>query len=211
MRIAGLSTELANLRMAMLSAQLHPHFLFNALNAISELINESPAQATTMVARLGDFLRVALESTKRPWIRVESEVIGLDAYLAVQQTRFRDRLIVTLLVDPAAMDTLMPALLLQPIVENAIEHGRSGAGGPLTVSVHIRREAERLLIEVTNSTPHLIAPLARSSFGHGLRNVEARLKAAFGDTASVEVGPDADRGTRAMLQMPANFALPEPA
>jgi hypothetical protein len=211
MRLAKLSAELANLRMAMLSAQLHPHFLFNALHAISELINESPAQATTMIARLGDFLRIALESTKRPWIRVESEVIGLDAYLAVQQTRFRDQLSVTLLVDPAAMDTLMPALLLQPIVENAIEHGRCGKARSLSVNVRIRREQDRLLIDVTNSTPQLIAPLARSEFGHGLRNVEARLHAAFGDDASVKIGPDAGRGTRAMLDMPANIMLAEPA
>jgi hypothetical protein len=211
MRLAGLSTELANLRMSMLSAQLHPHFLFNALHAISELINESPAQATTMVARLGDFLRIALESIKRPWIRVESEVVGLDAYLAVQQTRFRDRLLVTLLVDPAAMNTLMPALLLQPIVENAIEHGRCGSSGSLSVGVRIRREQDRLIIEVTNSTPQLIAPLARSSFGDGLRNVEARLRAAFGDDASMNVGPDAEHGTRAMLEMPANIALAGPA
>ena len=211
MRLAGLSAEVANLRMAMLSAQLHPHFLFNALHAISELINENPRQATTMVARLGDFLRIALESTKRPWIRVESEVVGLDAYLAVQQTRFRDRLSVALLVDPAAMNSLIPALLLQPIVENAIEHGRCGASDALSVNVNIRREQDRLIIEVTNSTPQLISPLARSAFGHGLRNVEARLHAAFGDDASVEIGPDAERGTRAMLEMPANIVFPEPA
>jgi two-component system LytT family sensor kinase len=206
-RLARLSTEVANLRMAMLSAQLHPHFLFNALHAISELINESPAQATTMVARLGDFLRIALESTKRPWLRVEAEVIGLDAYLAVQQTRFRDRLSVELHVDPAALNTMMPALLLQPIVENAIEHGRCGAAGKLTVKVGIRRDQTRLLIEVTNSTPRLAGPLARSSFGGGLRNVESRLRAAFGDDASVVVGPDATRGTRATLDMPGNVAL----
>jgi two-component system, LytTR family, sensor kinase len=211
MRLARLSAEVANLRMAMLSAQLHPHFLFNALHAISELINESPAQATTMVARLGDFLRIALESTKRPWIRVESEVIGLDAYLAVQQTRFRDQLVVTLLVDPASMNTLMPALLLQPIVENAIEHGRCGTAGSLSVHVHIRRAHDRLVIEVTNSTPRLIAPLTRGAFGHGLRNVEARLQAAFGEDASMQVGPDAGRGTRATLDMPANIVLAETA
>lgn len=210
-RLARVSTEVANLRMAMLSAQLHPHFLFNALHAISELISESPGQATTMIARLGDFLRIALESTKQPWIRVEAEVIGLDAYLAVQQTRFRDRLSVALLVDPAAMNMLMPALLLQPIVENAIEHGRCGSAGSLAVTVRIRRENERLTIEVTNSTPQLTAPLARSAFGDGLRNVEARLRAAFGDDASVRVGPDEQHGTRAMLDMPANIALAEPA
>ena len=211
MRLARLSTEIANLRMAMLSAQLHPHFLFNALHAISELISESPAQATTMIARLGDFLRVALESTKQPWIRVEAEVIGLDAYLAVQQTRFRDRLSVALLVDPAAMNMLMPALLLQPIVENAIEHGRCGSTGSLAVAVRIRREGNRLAIEVTNSTPQLLAPLSRSSFGDGLRNVEARLRAAFGDDASVRIGPGELSGTRAMLDMPANVAQAEPA
>jgi LytS/YehU family sensor histidine kinase len=138
-------------------------------------------------------------------------VIGLDAYLAVQQTRFRDQLVVTLLVDPAAMNTLMPALLLQPIVENAIEHGRHGAVPALSVHVHIRRAQDRLVIEVTNSTPQLIAPLARSAFGHGLRNVEARLHAAFGEDAIMQIGPDSGRGTRAMLDMPANIRLAETA
>ena len=209
MHLARVSAEVATLRMAMLSAQLHPHFLFNALHAISELINESPAQATTMVARLGDFLRVALESTKRPWVPVEVEVIGLDAYLAVQQTRFRDRLSVTLLVDPAAMNTLIPALLLQPIVENAIEHGRCGSPDALAVRVGIRCSQGRLLVEVTNSTPQLIAPLARGAFGDGLRNVEARLRAAFGADASVSVGPNAGGGTRALLDMPAKSAPAE--
>jgi two-component system, LytTR family, sensor kinase len=109
------------------------------------------------------------------------------------------------------MNSLMPALLLQPIVENAIEHGRVGSSGALAVEVHIRRELDRLLIEVTNSTPQLIAPLPRSAFGHGLRNVEARLHAAFGDDASVKVGPAAERGTRAMLDMPADRVLADTA
>jgi LytS/YehU family sensor histidine kinase len=154
---------------------------------------------------------VALESTKHPWIRVEAEVIGLDAYLAVQQTRFRDRLRVALSVDPAAMNTLMPALLLQPIVENAIEHGRGGSPGALAVSVRILRAQERLIVEVVNSTPQLIAPLARGAFGDGLRNVEARLRAAFGDNASVSVGPHAGGGTCALLDLPANVAIDESA
>jgi Histidine kinase len=206
MRLARLSSEVANLRMGMLSAQLHPHFLFNALHAISELISESPAQATTMVARLGDFLRIALESTNRPWVRVEAEVAGLDAYLAVQQTRFRDRLVVQLSLDPAAVNVQIPALLLQPIVENAIEHGRSGPASTLIVEVLIRREQNRLIVRVINSTPRLIAPLSRDSFGNGLRNVEARLRAAFGDDASLTIGPDATCGTRAVLNMPAAVA-----
>jgi two-component system, LytTR family, sensor kinase len=211
MRLAHLSTELANLRMAMLSAQLHPHFLFNSLHAISELISASPAQATTMVARLGDFLRIALESTNRPWVRVEAEVAGLDAYLAVQQTRFSDRLVVRLFVDPAAMNILVPALLLQPVVENAIEHGRCGSASTLVVEVLIRRERNRLIVGVTNNTPQLVAPLSRDSFGNGLRNVESRLRAAFGDDASVTVGPDATCGIRAILNMPAALATADVA
>jgi hypothetical protein len=202
-RLAHVSAEVANLRMAMLSAQLHPHFLFNALHAISELISQSPDQAITMVARLGDFLRVALESTKRPWTRVEAEFAGLEAYLAVQQTRFRDRLEVHMSVDPATLKILMPALLLQPIVENAIEHGRCGSAGALIVGISVHCEAQRLIVVVTNSTPQLPGLLARSSFGDGLRNVDARLRAAYGDGAAMTISPDSVRGTRAELNMPA--------
>jgi LytS/YehU family sensor histidine kinase len=109
------------------------------------------------------------------------------------------------------MNMLMPALLLQPIVENAIEHGRCGSSGSLAVSVRIRHEGDRLIIEVTNSTPQLMAPLSRGAFGEGLRNVEARLRAAFGDDASVRVGPGELSGTRAMLDMPAHAAQAQPA
>lgn len=203
MRIVRLSAEVANLRMSMLSAQLHPHFLFNALHAISQLISESPTQATTMVARLGDFLRIALESAKRTWIRVEEEVLGLDAYLAVQQTRFGDRLSVTFFVDPAAMITLIPALLLQPIVENAIEHGLSDNSESLVVTVRIDRNQDRLIVVVTNSAPQLSDALMPASFGNGLRNVSARLFAAYGSEARISIGPDPVRGTRAELNVPA--------
>jgi two-component system LytT family sensor kinase len=202
MRLVRLSAEVANLRMSMLSAQLHPHFLFNALHAISQLINESPAQATTMVARLGDFLRIALESAKRAWIRVEEEVLGLDAYLAVQQTRFGDRLSVTFSVDPAAMSTFIPALLLQPIVENAIEHGLSDPGESLAVTMRISRTQDRLIVIVTNSAPQLTETLMPAAFGNGLRNVNARLFAAYGDDGGFSVGPDPVRGTRAELNLP---------
>ena len=204
MRLANLSAELANARMAMLSAQLHPHFLFNSLHAIAGLILENPPQAVTMVARLGDFLRVALESAKTPWARVSAEVEGLEAYLAVQQTRFRDRLKVQLAVDPNALGVPIPALLLQPIVENAIEHGRCGAGEALLVGVTIRTENSRLRVEVTNSTPRLPHVLGPESFGNGLRNVDARLHAAYAGTARMSIGPDGDSGTRAILDMPAS-------
>jgi hypothetical protein len=202
-RLAYLSTEYSNLRLAMLSAQLQPHFLFNSLHAISELIAENPPQAVTMLARLGEFLRYALESSKRSWIRVADEMTGVDAYLAVQQTRFRDRLHVQVAIQPEALAIAMPALLLQPIVENAIEHGRCGPDMAVNIGVSVQLVADRLVIQVTNSTPQLPGMLPRSAYGNGLANVEARLHAAYGLAASVTVGPDAQRGTKAELSMPA--------
>jgi hypothetical protein len=208
MRLAQLSAQLASARMAALSAQLHPHFLFNSLNAISGLIMESPAQAVEVVARLGDFLRFALESTKHPWTPVEVEVSGVESYLAVQQSRFRDRLRIRLTVDPDALTALMPALLLQPIVENAVEYGLSSPDEALEVAVTIRRAHDRLLIVVTNSSPRLAANLSPASFGDGLRNVNARLHAAYAENASVTVGPDSVRGTCAELNIPMTFGEP---
>jgi hypothetical protein len=206
LRLVRLSAEVAKLRMSMLSAQLHPHFLFNALHAISQLIHENPDQATSMVARLGDFLRIALESSKRTWIRVEEEVLGLNAYLAVQQTRFGDRLRVTFHVDPGATLTLIPALLLQPIVENAIEHGLADPSECLEVTVNVNCHQNRLNIAVTNSAPHLSETLTPAAFGNGLRNVSARLLAAYGGDARISIGPDPARGTRAELDVPAVIA-----
>ncbi len=205
-RLAHLSTEYSNLRLAMLSAQLQPHFLFNALHAAAELINENPAQAVTMLARLGEFLRYALESTKQPWIRVADEMVGVRAYLMVQQTRFRDRLQVQREVEPEAQTLIIPALLLQPLVENAIEHGRCSSEGLVVVNVKVRHVQGRLIVYIANNTPRLPGPLTRSAYGDGLSNVEGRLRAAYGERASLTIGPDSVRGTCAELNMPADVA-----
>ena len=205
MRLAELSGQLANARMATLSAQLHPHFLFNSLNAVAGLIVDKPHQAVEMVARLGDFLRVALEGTKRPWTTVAEEMSGLEAYLAVQKSRFHDRLRVTLTVDPQVLKARVPALLMQPVVENAIEHGLAKPGESLVVAVTIAPIAQRLHIVVTNSTPTIPHLLTPNSFGDGLRNVAARLQTAFTGDACLSVGPHMAGGTRAELIMPLNL------
>jgi Histidine kinase len=202
LRLAELSAQLANARMATLSAQLHPHFLFNSLHAISGLVTDSPTQAIEMVARLGDFLRIAIESTKKPWTSVEAEVLGVEAYLAVQRSRFRDRLTVKLDVEPQSLTAPIPALLLQPLVENAIEHGLSDPDHSLEVTVAIRLSQDRLIIVVTNSMPRIREPLMPASFGNGLRNVSARLQAAYDGDAWISIGPDAVCGTRAELNVP---------
>lgn len=202
MQLAELSAQLANARLATLSAQLHPHFLFNSLHAISGLVTDSPAQAVEMVARLGDFLRIAIESTKKPWTSVEVEVLGLEAYLAVQRSRFRDRLRVSVKVDPQSLTARIPALLLQPLVENAIEHGLFAPEESLEVTVAIWQSRDRLIVIVTNSIPSIREPLMPASFGDGLRNVSARLQAAYNGDAWISIGPDPVCGTRAELNVP---------
>jgi Histidine kinase len=201
-RLAELSAQLANARLATLSAQLHPHFLFNSLHAISGLVADSPTQAVEMIARLGDFLRIAIESTKKPWTSVEAEVFGVEAYLAVQRLRFRDRLHVNVKVEPQSLTAPIPALLLQPLVENAIEHGLSTPEESLEVSVAIRQSQDRLIVIVTNSIPSIREPLMPASFGDGLRNVSARLHAAYDGDAWISIGPDPVCGTRAELNVP---------
>jgi len=203
LRLAELSAQLANARLATLSAQLHPHFLFNSLHAISGLVADHPTQAIEMVARLGDFLRIAIESTKTPWTSVLTEVSGVEAYLAVQQSRFRDRLQVKFRVEPQSLAAPIPSLLLQPLVENAIEHGLSAPEESLEVTVSIGLAQDRLIIIVTNSIPNIREPLRPASFGNGLRNVSARLHAAYEGDAWISIAPDPARGTRAELNVPA--------
>ena len=202
LRAADLANAYAAARMAMLSAQLQPHFLFNSLHAISVLIDDSPRQAATMLARLGDFLRHALESSHWPWVDVATELAGLEAYLAVQQTRFSDRLSIAIDAAPESLGVCVPSLLLQPLAENAVEHGRNEGGPTLRVRVAASLKGERLCIAVSNSSPRLATQLSPANYGHGLSNVDLRLRAAYGTDARLTVGPDADGGTSAVLDLP---------
>jgi len=202
LRAAKLASAYEGARMAMLSAQLQPHFLFNSLHAVSVLIDDSPRQAATMLARLGDFLRHVLESSHFPWVDVATELAGLEAYLAVQQTRFSDRLSIEIDASPEALGVYVPSLLLQPLAENAIEHGRREGGPELRVRVVTLVRDGRLGIAVSNSSPRLARPLSAGDYGHGLRNVELRLRAAYGRDAQLVIGPDAQGGTSAVLDLP---------
>jgi hypothetical protein len=202
LRAAHLASACAAARMAMLSAQLQPHFLFNSLHAISVLVDDSPRQATAMLARLGDFLRHALESSHWPWTDVATELAGLEAYLAVQQMRFSDRLSIEIDASPESLPAMLPALLLQPLAENAIEHGRDDSGSVLRVRVESEIVAGRLRLRVNNSTPRMPGVLPPEDYGHGLRNVDLRLRAAYGRDAHLCVAPDAHGGTTAFLDLP---------
>jgi|HubBroStandDraft_6_1064221.scaffolds.fasta_scaffold283529_1 hypothetical protein len=202
LRAVELSRAYADARMAMLSAQLQPHFLFNSLHAIMGLIDESPRQASIMLARLGDFLRHALETSHSPWVDLATELAGLEAYLAVQEVRFSGGLNVAIDVSPQALELYVPALLLQPLAENAIEHGRTGSGATLAVRVAVTVLNERLCIAVHNSSSPLRAELAPADYGRGLANVSLRLRVAYGEDAHLRIAPDLNGGTTAVLDLP---------
>jgi LytS/YehU family sensor histidine kinase len=208
LRAAKLACAYAEARMSALSTQLQPHFLFNSLHATMGLIDESPRQASVMLARLGDFLRHALETSHSPWVDVATELAGLEAYLAVQQTRFSDRLIITIDASPQALGLYVPSLLLQPLAENAIEHGRTEGGPTLQVRVLVTVVNERLCIAIHNSSPRLSADLAPAAYGLGLANVSLRLRAAYGPDAQLVIGPDVQGGTTATLDLPARRSVP---
>jgi LytS/YehU family sensor histidine kinase len=174
LRSAQLETELAHAQVQSLRMQLHPHFLFNTLNAISALMREDVEAADVMMARLGDLLRVTLASADTPEVALRQELEFVQMYLDIQRARIGDRLTTRITVAGEARDLVVPTLLLQPIVENAMRHGAGAHSGPVTIDVRARRERDLLVIEVEDDGP---GPPAHVSFGHGLTNTRLRLVA----------------------------------
>jgi two-component system, LytTR family, sensor kinase len=199
-RAARLAAELAESRLQVLRSQLQPHFLFNTLNAISALALEDPHLARTMIARLGDFLRLTLAEAESAELSLERELRFVDCYLAIQRLRFQNRLAFDLDVAPEALAALVPHLLLQPLVENALQHGLAPRPGPgrLTVSGH--RAGPDLLLAVEDDGLGL--PPGGAHDGIGLANTRARLKMRFGDAARLTVEARPGGGTRTLLRLP---------
>jgi two-component system, LytTR family, sensor histidine kinase AlgZ len=183
--IAAQATRDAELRA--LKYQLQPHFLFNTLNAISSLVNDDRKRdASRMIARLGDFLRATLEETRGHEVTVGDEVVFTAAYLDIEKARFGERLRVDIQTGPDTLDALVPHLLLQPLVENAIRHGIAPREEGGAVSIRVRREDDTLRIDVENDRFENM-----QSIGHGvgLANVRARLNALHPDAHRFEAGP----------------------
>jgi len=178
---AQLETRLVEAQLQMLQRQLHPHFLFNTLHAISTLMHRDVQAADRMLARLSDLLRLTLDSIARPEIRLNEELEFLEKYLHIEQVRLGDRLTVEFDVDPEVLDATVPALILQPLVENAIKHGVAPHGRPGRVAVGARRDQDMLVMTVDDSGPGPSErAMAALSTGIGLSNTRARLTHQFG-------------------------------
>lgn len=170
---ASLQGQLTEARLEVLKMQLQPHFLFNTLHAMAALVHDDPHSAERMILRLGDLLRAAVDMSGRPVIALASEIDLLQAYLDIQEIRFRDRLTVTLDVPADLGRAPVPNLILQPLVENAIKHGAAKQLGPAAIRISVRRSKDDLVLEVANTGDR---PM-RSEIveGVGMRNTRARL------------------------------------
>jgi signal transduction histidine kinase len=206
---AKLETTLVETRLQALQTQLHPHFLFNTLHAVSALMHRDVTAADRMVARLADLLRMTLDHIGATEVVLKEELEFVGRYLEIQQTRFQDRLSVRMGVDPDTLDALVPWMLLQPLVENAIKHGISPRPGPGTIEIETQRAGEFLMLEVADDGPGLSRdPLAGSGTGIGVSTTEARLKYQFGSNYKLEFLRRA-KGVRVRVTIPWRVAASE--
>lgn len=202
-RAAELETGVAQARLQALSMQLRPHFLFNTLNAIAELIHEDPDAAERMVGRLADLLRRTLETDGSAEVPLATELELVDRYLDIQAVRFQDRLRVRWEVATDARAARVPAMILLPLVENAVRHGVSARPGPGEVGIRAQREADTLRLEVWDDGPGLPAVSQNGARrGIGLANTQARLTQLYGTTHRFELLDAAPSGLVVRLSLP---------
>ena len=201
-RVAELAARLAQARLQALTLELRPHFLFNALNAIAELIHKDPDTAERMVQGLGDLLRRTLETDGAQEVSLERELDLAAAYLQIEGVRFEDRLSVEYDVTPEARTARVPPMILLPLVENAVRHGLARAGGTGAVGIRARRVAERLELEVWDDGAGLDAPAAPDRRGIGLVNTRERLTQLYGDASRLELLGGTPRGLVVRVGLP---------
>jgi two-component system LytT family sensor kinase len=199
-----LEAKLAQTQLQVLKMQLHPHFLFNTLNAISALIHQDVELADRMIAQLGDLLRTTLERANQQEVALKQEIDFIRPYLDIEKARLGSRLTVDLQIDPAVMDAKVPNLLLQPLVENAIRHGIAPYPKPGTLSIAAGRDNGVLRLAVSDSGPGLqAAPESPEALhGIGLANTRARLEKLYGAQQRLDLRQGPDGGLRVEITIP---------
>ena len=203
-RAAQLEAQLALAQVQALKMQVHPHFLFNTLHAVTVLIREDPAAATRVVTRLGDLLRLTLSRATTAQVSFRRELEILTLYLDIERTRFHDRLEIEYDVQPATLGALVPDLVLQPLVENAIRHGVSPNPGVGRIQVHSRRDGDWLALEIRDNGAGL--PSERITDGIGLTTTRARLERLYGDRQELTLSNLPEGGCVARIRIPFELA-----
>jgi two-component system, LytTR family, sensor kinase len=199
-RAAELQTQLARSQLENLKLQLHPHFLFNTLNAISSVMYEDVGKADTMMAKLSDFLRLVLDSSGVHEVPLERELVVEQMYVDIMKTRLDSRLNLSLDIPPELRDAAVPFMLLQPLLENSIKHGLRADSNTLDIEITAHREDGATVIAICDNGRGVRADGAAER--HGLANVRERLAHMYGDEASFSIAPARDLGTQVTLHIP---------
>lgn len=210
MQASELAQQLTTAQLSALKMQLQPHFLFNTLGAIVVLIQQQKtAQAEAMVEKLGDLLRLTLDDVEAQEVPLWRELEFLRLYLSIEQIRFEDRLNVRI-AQPAAelADVLLPHMVLQPIVENAVRHGLGQSEEPVTIDVVVASADGTLALVVSDDGPDLV-PSKASHSGIGLTNTKKRLARLYGDSAGLVIEQGTGRGVRVTITLPIRMTMTE--
>jgi signal transduction histidine kinase len=204
LRASQLETQLAQAQLQMLKMQLHPHFLFNTLNGITGLVRDNDnAAAVQMLVGLSDLLRQTLDNSGKQEVRLGEELEWLELYLKLQQMRFSDRLRVSIEAAPQTLDAMVPNLITQPLVENAIRHGLASRVAPGLVSLTAQRTGEWLELRVCDDGIGLPAGWQLElNQGLGLANTSARLRHLFGTDFKLDVHNREQGGVEALISIP---------
>jgi hypothetical protein len=200
-----LGGQLAEARLSLLQRQLNPHFLFNALQAVSTLLHRDPMDADRVLMRLSGLLRVMLDEASGQTLSLRTELELTRRYLEIEQVRFADRLSVTWEVDGALLEVQVPSLIVLPFVENAIRHGLSPKVGPGHLNIRAASEGASLRLDVEDDGLGTTLPLRP---GVGISNTRERLAAMYGPDASLNLDTSPGGGFRASLRLPLPEARP---
>jgi two-component system LytT family sensor kinase len=199
---ADLNAQLAEARLTALRSQLNPHFLFNTLNAVSALVTEDPRGVQDMIALLSELLRYALKESHEHETTVQEELRLLQIYLEILEIRYQGQLRIAIAGDHDVREALVPNLILQPLVENAVKHGTDRAGGHGTIDVRAYRSVDQLVLSVQDSGPGSDATLPAGQGGVGLRLTRDRLSELYGTHQSLELEPVPGGGMIARILLP---------
>ncbi|EED33448.1 signal transduction ATPase, FimS family [gamma proteobacterium NOR5-3] len=206
-RAARAESSAREAQLEMLRYQLNPHFLFNSMNAIQSLVATGRNErASQMITALSDFLRYSLYSDSTPFVSVKDELAALNLYLLIEQARFGERLTVQMNATDEAQDELLPSMLLQPLVENAIKYAiaKSEKGGTLMIEAYC--DATHLNVDVTDSGAEISARGAVGEPGVGLSNIRQRLEACYSRDYDFDLHRTAEGGVRAAVRIPRGFS-----
>lgn len=195
-----LQAQLAEARLDALRMQVNPHFLFNTLNAISALVERDPAGVRRMIARLSELLRHTIDRNRSDEVPLREELAFIRRYIEIMEIRFQGRLRVRMEIENEILDALVPDFILQPIVENALEHGVSRAAGAGEITIAARRDGDRVILTVRDNGPGISENVG--SGGVGVANTRERIEHLYGDQGKLMLAPAAEGGTIAEILIP---------